>query len=72
MKVDNTDVMSNKCVKDKDNNLVYNTDVISNKCGKDKDNNLVLGDKEKLRVWNHHYEQLLNVVSIEMIIHNNL
>lgn len=51
---------------------VDNTDVMSNKCVKDKDNNLVLGDKEKLRVWNHHHEQLLNVVSIEMIIHNNL
>ena len=72
MKVDNTGVISNKCVKDKDNNLVDNTDVISNKCVKDEDNNLVLGDKEKLRVWNPHYEQLLNVVSTEMIIHYNL
>ena len=51
---------------------VDNTDVMSNKCVKDKDNNLVLGDKEKLRVWNPHYEQLLNVVSTEMIIHYNL
>ena len=40
---------------------VDNTDVSGDKCVKDKDNNLVLGDKEKLRVWKAHYEELLNV-----------
>ena len=40
---------------------VENTDVTGDKCVKDKDNNLVLGNKEKLRVWNAHYGQLLNV-----------
>ena len=40
---------------------VENTDATGDKCVKDKDNNLVLGNKEKLRVWKAHYEQLLNV-----------
>ena len=40
---------------------VDNTDVIGDKYVKGKDNNLILWDKEKLRAWKAHWEQLLNV-----------
>ena len=38
-----------------------NSDVIGDKCVKDKDGNLALSEKDKLRTWKAHYEQLLNV-----------
>ena len=38
-----------------------NADVIGDKYVKDKDDNLALGEKDKLRTWKEHYEQLLNV-----------
>ena len=66
----NTEKDYNKIFKLAKKMKVYDTDVIGNKCVKDKDNNLVLGYKEKLRVWKTHYEQLLNVDSIGMIVHN--
>ena len=57
----NTEKDCNKILRLAKKMKVDSTDIVGDKCVKDKNNNLVLGDKEKLRVWKAHNEQLLNV-----------